>query len=71
LTGMGKTVPPRDPARLAEAVLEVLDHRAKFVQPAGSIVERFSPDATAALYESLFLEILEKKKISRRSATVG
>jgi glycosyltransferase involved in cell wall biosynthesis len=71
MTGMGKTVPPRDPARLAEAVLEVLDHRAKFVQPAGSIVERFSPDATAALYESLFLEILEKKKISRRSATVG
>jgi glycosyltransferase involved in cell wall biosynthesis len=62
LTGMGKIIPPRDPTRLAEAVLEVLANRRKYVRPAGRIAAMFSPDATAALYESLFREIMEKKK---------
>ena len=62
LTGMGKIVPLRDPSALAEAVLEVLDNRPKYVQPAGKIAEMFSPDATAARYEALFQEILDKKK---------
>jgi glycosyltransferase involved in cell wall biosynthesis len=61
LTGMGLTVPPRDPARLAEAVLEVLADRRKYVKPAGKITEMFSPDATALQYELLFREIMEKK----------
>jgi glycosyltransferase involved in cell wall biosynthesis len=61
LTGMGLTVPPRDPARLAEAVLEVLADRRKYVKPAGKISEMFSPDATALQYESLFREIMGKK----------
>jgi glycosyltransferase involved in cell wall biosynthesis len=62
LTGMGKIVPLRDPSALAEAVLDVLDNRPKYVQPAGKIAEMFSPDATAARYEALFQEILDKKK---------
>ncbi|HEY5117949.1 MAG TPA: glycosyltransferase family 4 protein, partial [Anaerolineales bacterium] len=62
LTGMGKIVPLRDPAALAEAVLEVLDNRPKYIQPAGKIAEMFSPDATAARYEALFQEIQDKKK---------
>jgi glycosyltransferase involved in cell wall biosynthesis len=62
LTGMGKIVPLKDPSALAGAVLEVLDNRPKYVQPAGKISEMFSPDATAARYEALFQEILEKKK---------
>jgi glycosyltransferase involved in cell wall biosynthesis len=62
ITGMGKVVPPRDPARLADAVLEVLADRPRFVQPAGKIIEMFSPDATAARYEALFEEIKRKKK---------
>ena len=62
LTGMGKIVPLRDPAALAEAVLEVLDNRPEYIQPAVKIAEMFSPDATAARYEALFQEIQDKKK---------
>jgi glycosyltransferase involved in cell wall biosynthesis len=67
ITGMGKVVPPRDPQRLAEAVLEVLGDRSQFVRPAGKIVEMFSPDATAARYEKLFEEILGQKNQGRRA----
>jgi glycosyltransferase involved in cell wall biosynthesis len=59
LTGMGKTVPPRDPARLAQAVLEVLANRSRFIRPSRKISEMFSPDATAERYEMLFREILK------------
>jgi glycosyltransferase involved in cell wall biosynthesis len=54
LTGMGRTVPPRDSAALAEAVCEVLAHRADYVRPRGPIAEMFSPAAAAAQYEALF-----------------
>jgi glycosyltransferase involved in cell wall biosynthesis len=61
LTGMGKVIPPRDPACLAEAVLEVLGDRSRFVQPAAKIIEMFSPDSTAERYETLFGEIAKDK----------
>jgi glycosyltransferase involved in cell wall biosynthesis len=54
VTGMGKTIPPRDPAALAQAVLAVLDRRADYVRPAEEIARQFSPDAVAAQYEELF-----------------
>jgi glycosyltransferase involved in cell wall biosynthesis len=57
ITGMGKVVPPRDPLRLAQAVLEVLAERSRFVRPSRTISEMFSPDATAERYEALFREI--------------
>jgi glycosyltransferase involved in cell wall biosynthesis len=60
-TGMGRVVPPRDPARLAEAVLEVLGDRPRFVRPPETIAEMFSPDSTAARYEALFEEIAGRK----------
>jgi glycosyltransferase involved in cell wall biosynthesis len=62
ITGMGKVVPPRHPQLLAEAVLEVLGDPSRFIQPADTIIERFSPDATAARYEDLFAEILKRKR---------
>jgi glycosyltransferase involved in cell wall biosynthesis len=61
MTGMGKVVPPRDPAALAAAVLEVLDHRPDYVRPAAEIAGRFSLDSVAAAYESLFEEIRSRK----------
>jgi glycosyltransferase involved in cell wall biosynthesis len=64
ITGMGQVVPPRDPARLAEAVLEVLDHRAEYIRPAEEIARRFSPDAVAAEYEALF-DLLQSRKSAR------
>ncbi len=62
MTGMGKVVPLRDPSALAAAALEVLDNRSKYVQPADKIAAMFSSDATAMQYETLFCEIMEKKK---------
>ncbi len=61
MTGMGKVVPPRDPASLAQAILEILADRPRFVQPADKIASMFSPDATAARYEALFGEIAKSK----------
>jgi glycosyltransferase involved in cell wall biosynthesis len=61
ITGMGKVVPPRDPVLLAQAILEVLADRPRFIQSAGKIIEMFSPDATAARYEALFEEIAKQK----------
>jgi glycosyltransferase involved in cell wall biosynthesis len=62
ITGMGRVVPPRDPVRLARAVLEVLGNRSRFIRPSRKISGMFSPDATAAKYESLFEEIAHKDR---------
>jgi glycosyltransferase involved in cell wall biosynthesis len=61
MTGMGKVVPPRDPVRLAQAILEILADRPRFVQPPEKIAQMFSSDATAARYEALFEEIAKSK----------
>jgi glycosyltransferase involved in cell wall biosynthesis len=62
MTGMGRTAPPRDPAALAGAILEVLDNRARYLRPRAPIAEQFSPDTTAAHYESLFQSLLESRR---------
>ena len=54
ITGMGRTVPPRDARLLAEAVCEVLEQRERFVRPRAAIAAQFSPAATAERYEALF-----------------
>jgi glycosyltransferase involved in cell wall biosynthesis len=60
MTEMGVTVPPRDAHALAEALLEVLDHREKYVRPRAPIAEQFSPMTTAARYEALFDTLLKE-----------
>jgi len=62
LTGMGRTVPPRDSAALADAIVEVLEHRDQYVRPRGPIAEMFSPAKTAERYEALFNELLATKR---------
>lgn len=54
LTGMGRTAPPRDPRGLAAALLDVLDHRERFVRPRAPIATLFSPDTVAAEHLALF-----------------
>lgn len=61
MTGMGRIVPPRDPASLAQAIIDILDHRDSFRQEPYSIAERFSPQAVALQYEQLFEELLSEK----------
>jgi glycosyltransferase involved in cell wall biosynthesis len=62
MTGMGRTAPPRDPAALAEAILDVLDHRERYLRPRAPIAEQFAPATTAAAYEAIFLELLNRGK---------
>jgi glycosyltransferase involved in cell wall biosynthesis len=67
MTGMGRTFPPRDSAALAEAVLEVLDHRKQYVKPRAPIAEMFSPATVALRYEELFASLLKHVKRDKRS----
>ncbi len=62
MTGMGRTAPPRDPAALAEAILDVLDNRASYLRPREPIAETFAPATTAARYEAIFRTLLERKR---------
>ncbi len=54
LTGMGITVPPRNADALATGILEVLADPGRFQRPREPIAAQFSPELTAARYESLF-----------------
>ena len=58
LTGMGKIVPPRDAAALAQALIDILDHPAQYRGDSQLIAQRLSPQAVAAEYEALFAELL-------------
>jgi glycosyltransferase involved in cell wall biosynthesis len=62
MTGMGRTVPIKDSASLAEAILDVLDNKHKYIRPRDQIASIFSPDSLAQKYESLFEELLRKRK---------
>ena len=64
MTGMGRTAPPREPAALAEAILDVLDHRERYLRPRAPIAEQFAPATTAARYEAIFDSLLKKRKQS-------
>lgn len=53
-TGMGLIVPPREPRRLAAALLEVLRDRERFVRPRADVVAAFDLDRSLHQYEALF-----------------
>ena len=61
MTGMGEVVPIADSAALAEAVVRVLENRAKYVRPRVEIEALFSTDRTAERYEHLFEELLARR----------
>jgi glycosyltransferase involved in cell wall biosynthesis len=56
-TGMGEIAPIGDAEGLAQAILQVLDHRAAYMRPREEIAERFSPERTVAEYEALFEQV--------------
>ncbi len=58
MTGMGEIAPIGDPEGLAEAVLEVLRHRARYRCPRDVSAETFSPAGAARRYEALFNRLL-------------
>jgi glycosyltransferase involved in cell wall biosynthesis len=53
-TGMGRIVPPRDPAALAAALVEVLRNRTAFIRPRAAVLAEFDLDRSLREYEELF-----------------
>lgn len=53
-TGMGRIVPAGDAAALAAAIVDVVAHRDRYVQPDHEIRRRYSLDATVDAYEALY-----------------
>jgi len=52
-TGMGKLAPPGDPRVLAEAILEVLEHRERFLLPREKVVRRLLLGSSVEQLETL------------------
>ena len=61
-TGMGKIIPIGDSFALAQAILEIYDHRERYLGDLHSIAQRFLPDTIAAEYEVLFEQLLQSKR---------
>jgi glycosyltransferase involved in cell wall biosynthesis len=58
ITGMGRTVPPADPAALAEGLISVLGNPAGFRQGHDRALSAFGVRQTVAFYEGLFQTLL-------------
>lgn len=57
-TGMGLVVPPRDSNALAEAIVEVINNRTRYVRTRAEIESHFSFETTVREYEMLFERLL-------------
>jgi len=53
-TGMGRLVPPRDSAALADAIVGVLADREAYVRPSADLEARFGVERLLDFYEELF-----------------
>ena len=60
-TGMGEVVPIGDSAALAEAIIRILNNKAKYTRPRSDIEALFSTPRTAELYEQLFEKLIWEK----------
>ena len=61
ITGMGKIVAPGDAQALAAAVIEVLDHKERYMANISDLAHRFSAQTNAANYEALFRKVTTKR----------
>jgi glycosyltransferase involved in cell wall biosynthesis len=62
MTGMGRVVPPRDAAALAQAIIDILDQPEHYRGDRQVIAQRLSPRAVAAEYEALFENMLRGRQ---------
>lgn len=60
-TGMGEVVPIGDAPALADAILNVVDHRTRYVKPRDFITQHYSTERTVAEYERLYAELIRKR----------
>lgn len=58
MTGMGQIVPPGDSAALAQAILDVVANRARYVRPRAEVELLFSARRAAQEYEQIFQAVL-------------
>jgi glycosyltransferase involved in cell wall biosynthesis len=61
MTGMGRTVTPRDARALADTILDVIQQRPSFVQPRAAVERRFSVERTADGYERLVEDLVRRR----------
>lgn len=61
-TGMGRIVPPRDAVGLADALVEVMLRRERYVRPRAEIEDHFSFDRMVRGYEDLFERLTTGKR---------
>jgi glycosyltransferase involved in cell wall biosynthesis len=54
VTGMGRITPPRDPDKLAETIVDVINHRDSYVRPRDEVAATFRIDATIDAYERVY-----------------
>jgi len=62
ITGMGEVVPIGDSKGLADAILKILDHPENYAGDPEAVARQFDPQANAASYESLYMELLAELK---------
>jgi glycosyltransferase involved in cell wall biosynthesis len=61
-TGMGKVIPIGDSNALATAILEIMDRPEQYRKDPGAIARVYTPGAIAAVYESLFEDLLKRSR---------
>jgi glycosyltransferase involved in cell wall biosynthesis len=57
MTGMGQVVPIKDARALADAIVNVLQNRDRYIRPRQTVAEMFAIEQTVAAYEKLFGEL--------------
>lgn len=58
MTGMGRVIPIGDASALAEALLDILEHKETYQGDPAGIRQQFHPQQNAAAYEALYLRLL-------------
>jgi glycosyltransferase involved in cell wall biosynthesis len=61
VTGMGEIVPIKDARALADAIVQVLQNRERYIQPREKIAETFALAGTVKAYEKLFGYCIESR----------
>lgn len=57
MTGMGEIVPIKDSRALADAIVQVIQNKARYLRPREEIAQKFSTEKTIDAYEKLFEEL--------------
>lgn len=71
VTGMGRLVAPRDPAALAQGLIEVLRNREAYLKPTEQIRRIFDPDVSIRSYEALLESLLPGRDLKQASPEKG